>query len=48
MYMDKRERVRIFSKIPEGERQERDHDIILNDRESKRKRYVQAGRRNNL
>ena len=30
MYMGKRE----FSKIPERERQERDHGVMLNDRES--------------
>ena len=40
--------MRLFSKIPERERQERDHDVMLNDRESKGTRYVQAGRRNNL
>ena len=52
MYMDKRERERESENLLEDSRKrtsrERDHDVMLNDRESKGKRYVQAGRRNNL
>ncbi len=48
IYVYGQERVRIFSKIPERERQERDHDVMFNEKERKGERYVQAGRRNNL